>query len=134
MVFLGYDEITMGYRCLDHTTIKIIISRDVKFIENQIGIPNMLDKPSNLDTILKAFLDQNQVPTEPPLPHSTAENRLHPHHLQTIVKYATSESYSTCSITNITTLSSHRLSKSKSTTSSDKSRTFNSDFIHLSAF
>jgi hypothetical protein len=63
MVFLDYDKVTKGYRCLDSTTRKIVISRDVKFVENQVGIPNMQEKPSNLDTILKTFLDQNQVPT-----------------------------------------------------------------------
>jgi hypothetical protein len=61
MVFLGYDEVTKGFKCLDYTTRKIVISYDVQFVENQIGISNIQYISSNLDTILKAFVNQNQV-------------------------------------------------------------------------
>lgn len=34
LVFVGYDEHTKGYRCMNRNTNKLVISRDVKFIEN----------------------------------------------------------------------------------------------------
>lgn len=61
MVFLGYDEVTKGFKCLDYTMRKIVISCNVQFVENQIGIPNIQYISSNLDTILKAIVNQNQV-------------------------------------------------------------------------
>jgi transposase InsO family protein len=59
LVFVGYDLQTKGYRCLDFLAKKIVISRDVIFNENKLGIPNMRELPSSADDILKAFFDLN---------------------------------------------------------------------------
>ena len=66
LVFVGYDLQTKGYRCLDFLTKKVVISRDIIFNKNQLGIPSMRDLPSSADDILKAFFDSNMPVPEVP--------------------------------------------------------------------
>jgi hypothetical protein len=61
LVFVGCDLQTKGYRCLDYHRKRIIISRDVFFNEEHLGIPSMKDPPATSDDILKAFFDQNSI-------------------------------------------------------------------------
>jgi hypothetical protein len=73
LVFVGYDLQTKGYRCLDFLTKKIVISRDVIFNKNKLGIPSMRDLPSSADDILKAFFDLNT-----PIPVVSSSPELNP--------------------------------------------------------
>ena len=59
MIFLGYDEETKDYRCLDYTCWKIIIFRDVICDKTHVGIPDQRELSLSDDNILKAFLDLN---------------------------------------------------------------------------
>lgn len=43
MTFVGYDPETKGYRCIDTQTRKLIISRDVKFLEVN-SVTHMFDE------------------------------------------------------------------------------------------
>jgi hypothetical protein len=43
-VFLGYDKATKAYRCYDYNRRKILISRDVVFHEQQLGLPAQIFK------------------------------------------------------------------------------------------
>lgn len=49
LVLVGYSDESKAYRLLDVTTSQIIISRDVRFIEDEHGIPTevMIQSPSN---------------------------------------------------------------------------------------
>jgi hypothetical protein len=62
MILVGYDDLSKAYRCFDYNCHKIIISRDVVFNENQLGIPAKLDQSSAYDDIFLKFLDTN-LPT-----------------------------------------------------------------------
>lgn len=37
LIFVGYSETTKGYRCVDPATKKIVISRDIVFMENEVN-------------------------------------------------------------------------------------------------
>jgi hypothetical protein len=62
MILVGYDDLSKAYRYFDYNRHKIIISRDVVFNENQLGIPAKLDQSSAYDDIFLKFLDTN-LPT-----------------------------------------------------------------------
>jgi hypothetical protein len=56
-IFLGYDEATKAYRCLDYTRQKILISCDVVFNELQLGIPVRVASSFPEDDIFKTFIN-----------------------------------------------------------------------------
>ena len=57
-IFLGYADGVKGYRLWDPTTCKVIVSRDVIFVENQL-----LRKDGN-DSTLKESSDTTKVQVE----------------------------------------------------------------------
>jgi hypothetical protein len=56
MVLVGYDETSKAYRCFDPTRKKIVISKDVLFNENIIGVPNPIASSSQDDDTFQMFL------------------------------------------------------------------------------
>jgi hypothetical protein len=80
MTLVGYDETSKAYRCFDHVRHKIVISRDVLFNENIIGIPNLIDSSSHDDDLFQVFLRSNTTQPEPdssiPAPESSLQ--VHP--------------------------------------------------------
>ena len=59
MILVGYDELFKAYQCFDPTQRKIVISRDVIFNENLIGIQNPTYLSSQNDDIFQHFLHTN---------------------------------------------------------------------------
>lgn len=47
MTFVGYDENTKGYRCIDLMTRKLILSRDAKFLETELKSEQVIVKFDN---------------------------------------------------------------------------------------
>lgn len=47
MIFVGYDFNTKGYRCMDPKTRKLIVSRDVEFMENNTTSTIQVDLETN---------------------------------------------------------------------------------------
>ena len=67
-VLVGYDHQTKGYRCLHYINKKIVISRDVLFKENILGIPRMQDLSSSAEDILRTFFETNTPISPTPNP------------------------------------------------------------------
>jgi hypothetical protein len=78
MTLVGYDELSKAYRCFDPTRRKIVISRDVIFNENLIGIQNPTDLSSQNDDIFQHFLYTNLPQSVPDSvtqqPHPTSSH------------------------------------------------------------
>ena len=55
---VGYDDQLKAYRCFDYDKRKIIISRDIKFQEDELGIPG---KQQHEDDVFKLFIDSNSL-------------------------------------------------------------------------
>jgi len=72
MNLVGYDNQSKAYRCFDYTSRRIVISRDVHFLETEVGIPNQKDPPSPDDDILRSFLDLNSLSPSLPTTSLTA--------------------------------------------------------------
>lgn len=58
MIFIGYSEVTKGYRLLDTKTRKVLISRDVVFLENSIQRKyTMVPLTENMNNVDKVSAD-----------------------------------------------------------------------------
>lgn len=71
LIFVGYDSNTKGYRCIDRQTRKLIISRDVVFLEEnttstvRINLNNDdLEEVRDNEPTGGIIIDNNQKPTE----------------------------------------------------------------------
>jgi hypothetical protein len=61
LILVGYNDRSKAYRCFDHSSKKIIISRDVHFNEQIVGILSQKYLPSSDDDILRIFLHMNST-------------------------------------------------------------------------
>ncbi|GJS63577.1 ribonuclease H-like domain-containing protein [Tanacetum coccineum] len=80
-VFLGYPALHRGYRCLDLSTNKIIISRHVNFDEEQFPFGSMTpDMPPSYDFLLPPNNTSSPTPASPATsPFNPYINNLHSH-------------------------------------------------------
>lgn len=71
-VFVGYDDQSKAYRCYDPTRHKILISRDVEFDEDILGLATLSSSPTSDYDILNEFVNTNLhfPPTAPTSPIS----------------------------------------------------------------
>ena len=52
MIFLGYDDESKAYRCYDPVKEKLVISRDVRFVEKQENVElYLLDSEDDLNNV-----------------------------------------------------------------------------------
>ena len=62
MIFVGYDENTKGVRCVDIATRKLLVSRNVKFLDPQLEVTLEMDE-------VRA---ESSTPETPKAPHQTS--------------------------------------------------------------
>lgn len=76
---VGYNDQSKAYKYFDYTTKKFIVSRDVYFLEIQLGIPDQTQSSSTNNDILKSFLNLNALsPTYPTSDPSTDQSNIFP--------------------------------------------------------
>lgn len=64
-IFIGYCENTKGYRFYDQKQQKVLISRDVIFIENEFSREvNLIDKTNYVCIFPEAYCSENDIPNE----------------------------------------------------------------------
>lgn len=63
-IFLGYEANTKAYRLYNKKTKKIVVSRDVIFIENEVLNENRVSEPKSLDNVCIPIDDENLDITE----------------------------------------------------------------------
>jgi transposase InsO family protein len=69
LVFVGMDNNTKGYRCIDKQTGRVVISRNVKFLEE--SPPRFVEIPSDSSTISEI---QGERKSEPKTPQNSFED------------------------------------------------------------
>ena len=57
IILVGYDDQSKRYKCFDCDKRKIIISRDIKFQDDEVGVPGKQQQLE--DNFFKTFIDSN---------------------------------------------------------------------------
>lgn len=75
-LFLGYDEHSKAYRCWNPLSKKVVISRDVNFIENQFSLPSIptISTSELLDPLQPPTTHSNTLESHSPISGTNTQN------------------------------------------------------------